>query len=194
MEWLTKCWVCTNFLICSADKWVFLGFPPHSDAAPYSFLYHFPWHFHISWEVSAVGKYEALKGGVMNKASTLYTREELVYMTLPQPQANHDTERPSWAVRTCFALIPPDLADQPSTHSYTYSWFNDVGWMRMDGSLLRTGQRPSVHLTEATESSPSVYLQSLLAWSGLKPNLLVFPWASLFFLLTASLPLCNFSP
>lgn len=96
---------------------------------------------------------------------------------LPQPWANPDTERPSWAVRMSFALwfprawqISPELTATPT-----------VGLMMWDGQFFTEDRTETTcYLKEATESPPSVYLWSLLAWFVLKPKLLVFPWASLF--------------
>lgn len=86
-------------------------------------------------------------------------------MSLPRLCVIPGTERPFWAVRTCFTLILPDLADQLSAHGFTYTWFNDVGWMCMDGSSLRTGQRTSTHLTEATESKCLFTITASMIWT-----------------------------
>lgn len=79
-----------------------------------------------------------------------------------------------------YSLILPDLAEQLSAHGFTYTWFNDVGWMCMDSSSLRTGQRTSTHLTEATESKCLFTTTASVIWTQPKcikvpPSQLVLP-------------------
>lgn len=90
-----------------------------------------------------LGKQEA---PATSKVSTMQTREEPLYMTLPQAWDNPETQRSCWALRTCFALWFLQ-AWQIHLSSQIHLQFNDRRWMCMDSSSKR-GQISSIHLAK----------------------------------------------
>lgn len=114
-----------------------------------SFLYHFPWHFCISREVSA---WESRKHQPP-PPSLLWRLEKSHFTWLCLSPGI------TLAHRGHFELWEPVFLSDSSrpgrytrAHRYTYSMFNDRGWMCMDSSSWRqdkyhpfTWQKPLIH-------------------------------------------------